>query len=502
MKNICSYIFSFLLLLSSPLSYAQDTYSINGIDEKLFNTLNVDLDQPLTVVIQQMVHQLEQQGYFLAVVSAGTDNTIRVDLGSIEKIDFYGLSSKVQERARGYLAAAMSSTPELVHFDHALALINDMPGISVSMAFEINPATANYTLVISGEESMQFGGVTIDSSPRNLAEQNRVSLQQNFFNLFTGGDIIRLQGGYVAGDGLPSQRSLYLDYQLPIGNSGLYAEVSIGDVDTQTALTAPSSLSFVTGNGFVLTPGATTRQDFEGQFASVALGYPLSHHHDGAIYIVGNIDVTSDSTDDVGDTDIIFTEFNLLKTYYSPDGWSYVASITAGGGDVDSYLNQYDGHFTRGQFHLGFISPFELVSYETELRLELTGQLGSSDTPNALLLALGEEQFLRGYESSTFSGTDGLIGTAELAYPFYIEGSLVRQITSFVFLDAGTVTNPDRWVSPRRPKKDSLISVGFGADISLSNRFRIYGYIGAPLSEDYSGSTPDPRGYLRLDWSW
>ena len=32
MKNICSYIFSFLLLLISPLSYAQDTYSINGID--------------------------------------------------------------------------------------------------------------------------------------------------------------------------------------------------------------------------------------------------------------------------------------------------------------------------------------------------------------------------------------------------------------------------------------------------------------------------------------
>lgn len=502
MKHVCSYIVCLSLLLTSPFSSAQANFSIIGIDEKLFDSLNVDLDQPLPVVIQQMVHQLEQQGYFLALVSAGTDSTINVDLGSIDKIEFYGLSRKVQERARGYLATAITSTPELVNFDRALALINDIPGVSASMAFEINPSTAGYRLVISGEESEQFGSITIDSSPRNLGKQNRISLQQNFFNPFTGGDILRLQGGFVSGGEQPSQRSLYLDYQFPIGNNGLYAELSAGDVDAETSITGPSSVSLVTGAGFVLTPGVTTRKDFEGKSAAVALGYPLSHQHDGAVYVVGSVEATNDSTDGVGETDIVFTQSNLFKTYYSPDGWSYVASLTAGAGDVDSYLSQYEGQFTRGQFHLGLITPLPTIAYETELRFELSGQVASSDTPNAFLLSLGGEQFMRGYESSTISGTNGLLGTVELAHPFYTGSSHVKKFTPFVFLDAGTVTNPDRWVSPRRPKQESLFSTGFGAEISFTNEISIYGYMGVPLSDDYSGSTPNPRGYLRLNWSW
>lgn len=502
MRSILPLLCSILIFTQAPNSIAQPSYDIHGIDENLFTSLNIDLQQPLSVVVQHMVHGLEQKGYFLATVMVKPEGVIAVDLGSINLIRINGFSEKVEKRIRGYLTEAMKTQQTMNNYDHALALINDMPGVAASMAFELDKEKGGYAVIISGQEGWQFGSVSVDSTPRNLFQQNRISLQQNFYNTVTGGDVVRFQGGFVSGDGKPDQTSLYLDYEFPVGNSGLFAEFSVGDVSSETAITAPTSQSFSTSTGFTFTPGGTTRHDFEGQFASLVMGYPLAHQHDGATYILANVDITRDETQGIGKTDISFAEVSAFQTYYSPDGWSYVVSVTVGGGDVDSYIDAYDGTFSRAQFHLGYIQPVKLIAAETELRLETSVQLGSSDTPNALLLALGDEQFLRGYESSTFSGANGMVSSAELAHSFKVNKSLVRHVTSFVFLDAGFVSNSDEWVSPRRPKKDNLVSTGVGASAGLTNNVSLYGYLGIPLLKDYSGATPSPRGYLRLGWSW
>jgi hemolysin activation/secretion protein len=504
MSTISKNIFLLMLLAFSYRSvFATETqtYAINGISEQEFADLQIDMSKPLIDVVQHMVHGLEQNGFFLATVTVTENHVIVVDKGLVSRVEISGLDEKAEKQARAYLSAAISTAPNINSFDRALALINDMPGVSASMVFERDATQGDFTVVISAYQYSNFGGLSLDSSPRNLFQQNRLSLQQSLNNVFTGGDIVRAQGSFVHGDSKPDQRSLYVDYEFPIGASGLYAEASLGDVNTETALTGPSSLSFVTGTGFVLTPGRVTRHNFDGQLASFTLAYPLIREHDTATYLISDFDYSKDKTEGVGDTIIRIAELGAMHSFYSPAGWSYVVSMMMAVGETASYLDAYDGNFRRMQLHAGYILPFKLISAQTELRLEAYGQLSSVDTPNALLLSLGDEDFLRGYESSTFVGNNGTIFTAELARPIALTDSFAEQVTSFVFVDAGYVDNPTKWQMDRRPAGDTLVSAGVGADVYLTTNLAVYGYLAAPLSETYETKTPSPRAYLRLNWS-
>ena len=128
---------SAVLLWAVPVSSsnAETVFRIKGIYQKIFDRLSINTDQPIELLAADLLHALEQRGYILATVALSDDSILNVDLGRINKITVMGLDSKSELRARGYLETATGEKPNVKNIDRALALINDLPGISASIAF-------------------------------------------------------------------------------------------------------------------------------------------------------------------------------------------------------------------------------------------------------------------------------------------------------------------------------------------------------------------------------
>ena len=95
--------------------------------------------------------------------------------------------------------------------------------------------------------------------------------------------------------------------------------------------------------------------------------------------------------------------------------------VTVGGGHTDSFHSEDSGDFGYLQGSFGTIQPLTAVAPQTELRVELFGQLGTNKTPSSKLIGLGSEQFLRGYENGAFVGETGARGSVEVAHSFYFQ---------------------------------------------------------------------------------
>jgi hemolysin activation/secretion protein len=491
------------LATTHPAMSDETAVSVYGLAPELYEQFSLTPNTTASQVVLELQHSLEQAGYVLADVRLYADNKVGVTLGQVREIQINGLGERSAARARSYLEPLIESGKNrLDQFDHALSLVDDLPGITASMAFERMENPGEYRLVINASEQKHAGAVWLDSTPRNLFDQNRITLQEDVHNIFTGGDIFRFQGMYMSGGGEPDADSIYLSYQAPVGTEGTYAEFSIADYETETQMRGRST-SVISNTGFTIVPGAVTNHDFEGQAASLTVGYPVLRNHDHSKYIVAEIDYNDDKTTSVGDTETWAGDLTWFQDYHSPDGSSLAFGVSLGGGYTDSYIDSDDGNFHHLQAGVGYIHPLTDWSPTSELRFEMYGQLSSNDTPNSKLFGLGGTDFLRGYDSSALMGNSGLAGTVELAKGYYFTDETVAYAAPYVFLDFGAVKNPsDRSNASNRPDDGELASIGFGTRIGLRNAVSLEGYVAQPLMDDHNGDTPSATAYLKATWSW
>jgi len=475
--------------------------TVSGLEPGLIENINIDPDQPINDLAAQLLHALEQSGYILATVTTVSDRHLHVDLGKITLITVTNLGPDT-ERAVKDLLANVRNNPRQAELDRALALINDLPGISATFAIKRIEGENSFEVVVSGSERWQFGALSLDSTPRNQFAQNRINLQQDFYGVAMAGDVVRFQGVYIDGDGKPEEHSLFASYQRPIGSQGAYGEIGYGDIGTEVDVRGESTAE-ITNTGFTIHPGVVTNHDFFGQFAFFTLGYPVTRYHDRSTYLVSNLDYTSDDTSGVGDTNTWTVDLSLFHSYQDQTGSSFAVGVTLGGGNTESYIDADDGDFYHLQLGSGYIQPLSAISPATELRLEGYGQISTTDTPNSKTMGFGGTDFLRGYESSTFSGNSGFVGTIEAAHAFDFSGDIFQRVVPFVFADFGMVHNPDKKQNTTtRPGSDSLVSVGLGTRINMTQSVLLDGYVGVPLMEDANDHIPGPAGYMKLTWSW
>ncbi len=494
----------FVILLDTQETIAAylGKYQIIGVEEQILHNARINTKQSAKHVAVELAHFLEQKGYILATVKVANKKKLIVDLGRVTRVKIIGLSRLAKKRADLYLQAAIKGPPQIKKFDRALALINDLPGISASMAFERNPADGNYELVISAQQYLQTGGVVLDYIPRNLFDQRRLSLHQSFHSIATGGDILRLQGVFVNGGGEPDQKSFYASYQAPLGNDGTYAEVSFGDIETHTSVRGRPTL-VLTGTGFSIIPGAVTNHNFIGQTASFVLGHPIKRNHSGGTYILGSFDYSTDRTGSVGEIDTWAGDLSLYHIYNDPSGYSVAAGLSVGGGYTNSYIDNDDGQFSHLHAGLGIIKPLPWIARNTELRLEAYGQIATEHTPTSKIISLGGINFMRGYPSSVYTGTSGLSGSVELAHAYDIRSRHISRITPYLFTDFGYVSNPSsKQNTTTRPDQNGLLSAGIGTRIDLPINMRLDTYVAAPLMNDYTNNVPSAAGYLKLTFGW
>lgn len=499
------------ILFSVAFSILVPTQAIAGSDIKItgldgIDTLSdiseqIDTNQSSEIVAHELHYLLEQQGYILASPTVLSEDEVQVRFGKILKVSVSGFSKKTTEKIEDYFQPTLIGVPNIKKIDRALALTNDMAGVSATVAFAKLSNLGEYEAVVSGVESTQSGVIALDTVSRKFFDDKRVLLQQNFSSVFQGGDLVRLQGSFVDPKASPNSQSVYGSYLFPISNQGAYVELSAGDFQTELAVEGRST-GIQTSGGFIILPGSSTNRNFEGQSASATFGYPLERLHGRATYLIGSIDWSDDETQSVGDTETTSIDLSLFSRHDKTDGQSVAYGLTIGAGDTDSYVNRESGTFQYLQGSFGLIQPISGIAENTELRFELFGQISSDKTAGSKLIGLGSEQSLRGYSNAIYTGQTGVWGSIEIARSVAVDSDWTSQITPLAFLDFGEVRNSANNVTSSRPKSEQLASVGAGLRMNLSTSGQLEGFVGVPLLEDGSGKVPDPRVYLRLSWGW
>lgn len=474
---------------------------VNGLGELEHLLKQIETEKEIELIAHELHYLLEQQGYILSFPKVVNEKTVQVSFGQITKVTVEGFSENTSNKMRDYFAANISDKPHVSEIDRALALVNDIPGVSATVAFRKHD-DGTFEAVITGAESHQSGQVSVDTMSRTLSGDTRFQIFQNFNSVFQGGDLIRLQGAFVDADEKANQRSVYGSYMFPIGSLGTFAEVSAGDFQTEVSIEGTSSV-ITTNTGFAILPASSSNHDYEGQSASLTVGHPVLRSHGKARYILASVDWSDDETDTVGETKNVSGDVSVFHRQEQPSGQSYAGGVTLGGGHTDSFHSEESGDFGYLQGSFGTIQPLTAVAPQTELRVELFGQLGTNKTPSSKLIGLGSEQFLRGYKNGTFVGETGARGSVEVAHSFYFQREIANQITPLAFIDVGAVKNDaSNATSISRPKSDVLASAGLGLRANIGYGVNAEGFVGFPLMEDASGNTPAPRVYIRLAWGW
>lgn len=490
------------LIAASPAAATpHGDIEVTGLGELEHLLEQIETEKEIELIAHELHYLLEQQGYILSFPKVVNEKTVQVSFGQITKVTVEGFSENSSDKMRDYFAANISDKPHVSEIDRALALVNDIPGVSATVAFRKHD-DGTFEAVITGAESHQSGQVSVDTVSRSLSGDTRFQIFQNFSSVFQGGDLVRLQGAFVDADKTANQRSVYGSYMFPIGSLGTFAEVSVGDFQTDVSIEGTSSV-ITTNTGFAILPASSTKHDYEGRSASFTIGHPLIRSHDKARYILASVDWSDDETESVGDTEHLSGDVSLFHRQEQANGQSYAVGVTLGGGHTDSFHSEDSGDFGYLQGSFGTILPLKVIAPQTELRVELYGQLGTNKTPSSKLIGLGSEQFLRGYENGTFVGETGARGSVEVAHSFYFQREIANQVTPLAFIDFGAVRNDaSNSTNISRPKSDVLVSAGLGLRANIGYGANAEGFVGFPLMEDASGKIPAPRAYIRLAWGW
>lgn len=494
--------YTFLAVLLSPLFVP--TVSVASAStgfEQLIESSPLDAGVSSSIHAAQLTHYLEQNGYLLAVVHVVEDGTLEVNPGTISNISVTGLNPKNEVKVKGIIAAQINEIPLQADFDRALALINDLPGVSATFALE-RVVQSEYTLHVNAQETNGSGGILIDHSPRNLGDDYRINLHQSFNSLITGGDVLRLQAVWLDSDSNSQQQYLSLSYQFKLGSEGAFAEVGYSDFKSDTNIQSRPT-SFTTGFGTVILPGSTLSRNFDGQHYYVTGGFPIKRTHDEAFYAIGQLDYSVDKTQGIGESDVTHGDLGLFYNTHAPGGSSFYVGGYLGLGRSDSYVDSDNGHYWSAEFAIGYITPLPQIDRFTELRIEGFGKIADKHLPNSKLFSLGDEDFLRGYAASSFVGNNGFSASIELAHAYYLDNRYVNRVSPFVFLDVGYVANDSGKSNTNgRPNSAELMSTGVGVSAVFAHNLTADVYIGMPLMDDSTGTTPDPETFLRLGWRW
>ena len=459
---------------AAQAALADSEVTVSGISEELLNQLSIITDGSTIDLEQSIQHQLEGKGYFLATVHLTSASTIEIALGHVTEVRIEGFSKKNSEAIARIIQPLIDKhANKLAKFDHAQEVINDLPGLKASFAFEPMQDSPGFLLSVLGEEIKQQGHITIDNIPRELGEKTRTSLSQDFYSVFQGGDALRFDIASVNGKN-PGSTNLDLSYQLPISATGSYLELDYSDFEARNGST------------------------YSGKSYGALLGFPLIRSHSSADYLLLDLNHINESSSPSSTSDDIVSSGEIIFVQHNHDthGNSSTSSLSLVSGH--SKLKS-DFTLLRGEY--GRIFQLREMSDTTEFKLEVNAQIGDSSTPNTHLFSLGGSDFLRGYASSEYRGNSGFKALFELGQLHVQPTDGLNQLTPYAFFDLGYVSNHSSSTSSQRPKNDSLASIGIGSRMSAYG-FYLDASIGVPLLEGRNETTPSPAAYLRITKGW
>ena len=439
-----------------------------------------------------------EDGYFLAEADAVQDsagNTIvTVDEGRIDSVVVEGVDALVHARIEIYVRPLIYK-PGITQaeFERVLMLINDLAGITAVAEFEYPNPGSGARLVITARQMEQAGSATIDNPPRDLGRGESFQVTQEFFSLFTGGDVLRLQGSATYhfghdGDGQSYSGSAY--YRAPVCAYGSYGEIyggtTIGRRDAS---------------------GSYVSTELNGKEAGIVIGHPFVR--DIHNYAYGLIEARHSSVESSGGGVTFQSGVNAVSAMAlfgvdDEEGAPIRAGIigTAGwrSGSVSSGQDDGDNDYFHLRLSFGTSQPLTTLDENFSFRLEAFAQYTHDRLPAVEEFYLGSRYLLRGYGASEAAGDSGAIGTFELNYAWPEPVSLFSQFNTYAFLDAGIAVNNQPGVF--ETVQVSLFSAGAGLRARLEGDLLVNAYVGVPILDGPNTEKFDPGFYLGVTKQW
>lgn len=475
--------FTLLVCIAIPVSANAENWRIDNLPNELQGQFDPNQYADVYDAANSLVHFLENAGYPLATVSVN-EKTLSVNLGSVERISIQGVGDKTAEIARSYLQQLIGEAPHIDTIDHVSGLIQDIPGLSANLQFIRVSENNTYEALLAGSEIRQSGSLSLHNTPTEDFSGREVVLHQEFYSLLTGSDILRFElAGAQQGSESLSHFS-EISYQAPINNIGSFAEARFSYFDSASDFNFKNQSSVDT--------------------RSIAGAVMMGHRFKRTVNIAQTGFIEFDyrvDDDDFSDR----RENGVMRTswFYKNDtdhGDTYSYGLTVSGGRSFHDTKDSFGSLRGG---LGIINWLPQISDQTEILIELSGQLGSDDQPEFELFSFGGQNKQRGFAPFEYAGSSGANLTLELGQTVYFESKHLTGVTPYIFVDASFIDNRADEVSSGRPDHNELASSGVGVRATFESGFSVHSWIATPLHDgQMSDRSHNPEFYLQAQYSW
>jgi hemolysin activation/secretion protein len=443
-----------------------------------------------------------EDGFFLAEARLAPDGrTVVVEEGRIDSVSIEGVDAGTFRLMQSYVAPVVGRDAiNLRQFERAIMLADDIEAVSVTSQIDYPDDDQGARLRLIGSAlPNSFGNITLDNPARALGDAASLTLNQEFYSIFTAGDLLRF---YVAGTevyddddetlGASSYDSVLgsVTYRLPVGGAGAFAEGYYGNVQSRRDAT-----------------GSLAETEIGGSTAILALGYPVQR--DVLSYSYGLFEVRRTSADTEIGSDSFDSTVNVIsatwlrgKALNSGGAYEFAVNLSFGEQGDPEVAGFFDGDetFAHLRFAFGYTAPLPAHSSDTTVRAELWGQWSNDSLPGVEKFYLGGRHDERGYVFAETEGDSGLSATLEIGHDFYPADGAVLRMRPLGFLDAGYVENHEP--AQGLPSDESLVSVGLGFEAEFKSNLFLNGYAALPLRDGSFTDAGDASLYLALAKSW
>ncbi len=468
-------------------------------EEILSFAAQLELTRTGTVTAEGIARTVEtiyrEDGYFLAEARVTRDGrTIVVDEGQIGSVSIEGVDQRTFDLISGYFRPVVGKQGvTLAEFERAVMLTEDIQSIaaSVEIYYPEGQDTA-HVRVVAEQQDTSSGYVTLDNPAREFGDAATLTFGQEFISLLTPGDLFRLElSGTAAFDG--DQNDLYgsVVYRAPIGVSGTYGEIYLGNAVGDRDAT-----------------GTLRQTDLEGDTAILAIGHPVIRDIDTYGYALLEVrrsssdsDVDGVSTDFESTVNVIAASWIYGRALQNGGAFEYATNLAFGSrsSDADGF-DDGDKDFWHLRAGAGYQQPVSWFGENSSFRAEVWGQYTSDRLPGIEEFYLGGIDDERGYTFAEVQGDSGVSAVFQAGRDFFPQSNGVRRYRPFGFIDVGYVDNNDP--SAAELDDEFLSSVGIGVDLEFENGFFATTYIAVPTTDGPETDSGDPAFYLALSKSW
>ena len=418
----------------------------------------------------------KDKGYFLANTSIPKQEiiegivVINVNEGKLDTKQPYRVNGEnlrmKEDKIIAYAKTALEKNLHQSSLERALLNINDNPQVDATASLEPGDDPGSTRIILDVNEGKLIKANLIgDNYGNRYIGQNRLTANVNLNNVTGYGDKFTVQVVKATGNELTSGK---IAYEVPIGSSGLRADVSY------------NQSNYNLGKELLTNPKSFGKSDY----LEANIKYPILRNSDSAIFINAAYDrknfyneasgtatsdkvldslasyVSFESTDNFLGAGYTQTKIGAVagKLDLSKNASNLSSDQGAGGAHTDGYYVKPNIQITRIQ------KPSEKIT----IQLDASAQTANKNLDTSEKISLGGISAIRAYPSGEGSGDQGYYLSTEGKY-LLIPSTFLGNISTSIFYDYGSIRQYKEPGSITMTTPNSYSLAGYGLGLNILN---------------------------------